>query len=44
MCKKRNAITNAKNIDLKDPIFKKKGIKEKIKEPKGQNIEENKNR
>ena len=42
--KKEMPLPMQKNIDLKDPIFKKKGIKEKIKEPKGQNIEENKNR
>ena len=42
--KKEMPLPMQKNIDLKDPILKKKGIKEKIKEPKVQNIEENKNR
>lgn len=42
--KKEMPLPIQKNIDLKDPLLKKKGIKEKIKEPKVENIEENKNR
>ena len=42
--KKEMPLPIQKNIDLKDPLLKKKGIKERIKEPKVENIEENKNR
>ena len=42
--KKEMPLPIQKNIDLKDPLLKKKGIKERIKEPKVENTKTRKKR